>query len=556
MNSRPLTRIVVTAAAGLIAASASAQPRPVSCDELVLYNGKIVTMDARRSIASSATLRHDRIAAVGTGRGIPQHNACARLIDLGGRTVVPGLIDSHNHIVQNSLRPGHDLTAIDVAFSLAELQAAIRAKTAALAPGEWITAVGRWAPTQFTEKRMPTLAELDAAAPNHPVYLQTGFNGPSVTNTKGKAFLESKGMTIGADGAIGANAPTVAASNALRSLQTAADRVRGASDVMAYVAGLGLTMSDDKGGAWPADTPGAQGLAALGNGAANEVPPFTGYDQFRTLDREGRMPVRLRIFYYMQDIKPELPFLTARLNNMLPDFGNDRLKVSGMGERLAGAMVAPEVYETAARLTAQRGWAYDQHANGLEDQQQITSAWEKVNRVAPLAGLRWCLAHVPGTDLALINRLKAMDVGVSITGGRYPAGAAAQRGSPFRLLLESGIHVGYGSDGGSVSPLNPWVHIYYLVTGKNSGGEVIEPADQRLTRLEALQVYTVNQGWFTKDENALGSIEVGKLADVVVLSADLLDPQKVPDDAIRHITSVLTIVGGRPVHAVRPFSLN
>jgi predicted amidohydrolase YtcJ len=385
--------------------------------------------------------------------------------------------------------------------------------------------------------------------------LQTGFTGPAATNTLGKAFLEGKGVTIDADGAIAANAPSVAAWNALRSLQTVADNVRGARDAMAYAASAGLTMSDDKGGAWPADTAGARGLAQLGVGAANEVNPFTGYDQFLTLHRDGRMTLRLRIFDYMQDLKPELPFLTARLNNALRDFGDDWLKVSGIGERLTSQNAPPEVQEAAARLVAERGWAYDQHANGLDDQQQITTMWEKVNRVAPLAGLRWSLAHMPGTDLAVLNRLKGMDVGVSMVGSRYLSGTAAQRGSPFRMMLDSGIHVGYGSDGGSVAPLSPWPHIYYMVTGKNSAGEPIEPADQRLTRLEALQVYTVNQGWFTKEERVVGSIEVGKFADLAVLSADLLDPRAVPDDAIRHITSLMTIVGGRVVHAVRPFAL-
>jgi predicted amidohydrolase YtcJ len=114
-------------------------------------------------------------------------------------------------------------------------------------------------------------------------------------------------------------------------------------------------------------------------------------------------------------------------------------------------------------------------------------------------------------------------------------------------MLESGIHVGYGGDGGSVAPLNPWMHVYYMVTGKNSAGESIEPKDQLLTRTEALRMYTANQGWFTKEENEIGSIEAGKLADLVVLSDDVFDAQRVPDEAIKLIHAVLTIVGGRIV---------
>jgi predicted amidohydrolase YtcJ len=436
---------------------------------------------------------------------------------------------------------------IESAFSIAGLQKALQAKAGALPAGAWITAVGGWAPNQFAERRLPTLAELDAAAPNHPVYLQTGFTGPAATNTRGKAFLETRGVAVGADGSIGANAPAVSAWKALTSLQTDADRRRGALDATAYAARVGLTMSADKGGAWPGDTPGAQGLAQLGTGASNEVPPFTAYDQLVALDREHLLPVRIRIFFYMQDLTPQLPFLTARLNNQLPDFGSSHLKVSGLGERIHGASAPAAVYEAAVRLTAQKRWAYDQHANDLADERSIVSVWEKANEMFPLQGLRWCLAHVPGIDADTLNRLKAMDVGVSISGGRYLSGTAAQPGSPFRRMLESGIHVGYGGDGGSVAPLNPWMHVYYMVTGKNSAGESIEPKDQLLTRTEALRMYTANQGWFTKEENEIGSIEAGKLADLVVLSDDVFDAQRVPDEAIKLIHAVLTIVGGRIV---------
>ena len=535
-------------AVGALAAPAAAQVRAGTCPEMVLHNGTIATMDARNTMARSVTIRGNRIAAVSTGSGIPKHERCATLINLRGRTVIPGLIDSHNHIVQLSLRPGHDMREIESAFSIADLQQVTRAMAGTLPAGDWMTAVGGWAPHQFAERRMPTQDELDAAAPDHPVYLQTGFAGPAVTNTRGRAFLARHGVTIGADGSIGANAPTIAAWKALKSLQSDADRRRGALDAMTYAARVGLTTSADKGGAWPGDTPGAQGVAQLGAGAANEVPPFTAYDQFIALDRERRMPVRVRIFFYMQDLTPQLPFLTARLENQFPDFGSGSLRVSGLGERIHGADAAPPVYEAAVRLVAQKRWAYDQHANGLADQKAIVAVWEKVNAAFPLGDLRWCLAHVPGIDLDTLNRVKALGAGVNITGGRYLSGTAAQEGSPFRRMLESGIRVGYGGDGGSVAPLNPWPHVYYMVTGRNSAGEVIEPPGQLLTRTEALRMYTSSQAWFTKDESDLGSIEPGRLADLVVLSDDFFDARKVPDAAIKRLRSVLTIVDGRIVH--------
>ena len=533
-------------------ASVPARQRLGVCQEMVLYNGAIATMDSRQSLARSVIIRGDRIAAVSSAAGVPSHNRCATLIDLRGRTVIPGLIDSHNHIVQIALRPGHDVREIESATSIAELQSAIRTRARAAPPGAWITAVGGWAPNQFDERRMPTGVEIDAAATEHPVYLQTGFTGPAVTNARGREFLAARGVLVNADGRIDTDEPTAAAWKTLLALQTDADRRRGALDAMRYAARVGLTTSADKGGAWPADTPGARGLAQLGAGASNEVPPYSAYDAFVALAREKAMPVRVRIFFYMQDVTPQVPLLAARLNNQLPGFGTDHLRIAGLGERIHGASAPPEVYEAAVQLVAERRWTYDQHANGLPDQRAIVSLWEKVNQRFPLKGLRWTLAHVPGIDAETLARLKALDAGVSITGGRYLSGTAAQEGSPFRRMLESGVPVGYGGDGGSVAPLSPWPHLYYLVTGRNSAGEVIEPRDQLLTRMEALRVFTANQGWFTRDEADLGSIAAGKLADLVVLSDDYFDAKKVPDTAIKDLRSVLTIVGGEVVYdAVR-----
>jgi hypothetical protein len=229
----------VVAAGVLAAVPASTQDRAGACQELVLYNGTIATMDARNTMTRSVTIRADRIAAVGTARDIPTHDACATLIDLRGRTVIPGLIDSHNHIVPLSLRRGHDVRGVESAFSIPELQQVTRARASTLPAGEWMTAVGGWAPNQFVERRLPTMAELDAAAPNHPVYLQTGFAGPAVTNSTGKAFFGQHGVAVRSDGSIGAIAPTVAAWNALKSMQTDADRKRGALEVMMYAARVG-----------------------------------------------------------------------------------------------------------------------------------------------------------------------------------------------------------------------------------------------------------------------------------------------------------------------------
>jgi predicted amidohydrolase YtcJ len=266
------------------------------------------------------------------------------------------------------------------------------------------------------------------------------------------------------------------------------------------------------------------------------------------------MPVRLRLFFYMQDTTIELPFLKARLNNQLADFGDDWLRVSGVGERITGGTFpftpgkSPAVYEAAARLVARRGWMYDEHAMGIDDEKAFTDIWEKINQEQPLAPLRWCLAHVPGIDAETLHRLQVLGVGVSAAGGRYlasnPPRISAKEIPPFRMLVESGIHVGYGGDGGTIAPLNPWLHMSYMVTGKNNAGQMVAQG-QTLTRMQALRMYTASTAWFTKEESKLGSIEPGKLADMVVLNSDFLDEKAVPDEAIRSVTSVLTLVGGK-----------
>ena len=545
------------AAAAALALPARAQDR--ACDELVLYNGKIVTLDARNTIASSVVIRGGQIAAVSAARGVPRHDACARVVDLRGHTAIPGLVDSHEHFVTLSQRPGYD-TRLDTTTSVAEVQDAIRRRAKTAKPGAWITAVGGWNPVQLAEKRLPTLAELDAAAPNNPVLLFPGLNGPSVTNALGKAFLEAKGIAVAADGLIagngtGASNPSLAALDSIRALETPDDLRRTALEVTSYALSFGVTTHDDQaGGAPPFNyAPGPQfGSAPIWRGlleiAANSsaLDPFTGYDHLLALHREGKLNARLRLFFYSRDLQPDLPFLTQRLNNQFLDFGDDGMRVSGMGEWVSTGDLRnpPPIYENAVRLIAQRGWRYNQHTNGPEDQRAIVGVWEKVNAATPIAALRWDMDHAVQIDADTLRRLKALGAGVSASGGYFVE--VPGRVAPLRAILESGVHFGYGSDGGSVAPLAPWLHIHYMVTGKNAAGVVVNPG-QTLTRLQALRAFTIDNAWFTGDEDKLGSIEIGKLGDLAVLSGDFLDPARVPDDAIKHLSSVMTILGGKIV---------
>ncbi|HTB20912.1 MAG TPA: amidohydrolase family protein [Bryobacteraceae bacterium] len=511
--------------------------------DLRLVNGKIVTMDARNSTVSSVNIQNGRFDFSG-GKPSP----CTKIINLRGRTAVPGLIDNHNHIVLLGLRPGYD-TRLETAASIKDVQTAISERAKSVPAGKFITAMGGWNPAQFAEKRLPTLAELDAAAPDHPVLVFLSFTGPAATNSMGKAFFSGKGVEVSGEGAIAANAPSLAALNALRSIQTFEDQTRGSMDALAYSASVGVTTDVDMGAFMPPGVPGSQD-AFVFDGLAS-ADPFRMYNAMLALHRENKMTARLRVFFLSMDTEPGIPLLSERLRNAFDGLGDDMLRISGIGEfatvwPLFGKVTPPPNYEAALQLVAKQGWPFQQHSLSLAEDQLTAATFEKVNAVTPIANLRWSVAHVPHIDQETVNRFKALGAGIAVHPFEYLAGAVGA-GPPMRMILDSGIHVGAGSDAAQISTIDPWLMIYYMVTGKNAAGLLIN-AGQTLTRMEALRLYTANNGWFLREEDRLGSIEPGKLGDVVVLSDDFLDPSKVPDDAIKRVKSVLTVVGGQVVY--------
>ena len=514
--------------------------------DTVFVNGVIYTMDAQNRVVSSVTIHNDKFSAVGQDAGLVD-NRCKQVINLNGRTVVPRLVDNHNHIILLGLRPGYH-TPLETAASIADIAAIYRARIAAGVPaGQFVTTIGGFNPVQFAEKRLPTLAELDAIAPANPVYIQVSFTGPSVTNSAGKTFFASRGIVVGADGSIAANAPTVAALNALRSIQTFDDKKRSTVDAMNYAAALGVTSNFDMGGFLIPGSPDHESEFTF-DGAAS-WDPYTAYDALLDLHRNGQMKVRIRVFFLSMDTQDAIPILTRRVENAFREFGNDWLKIAGLGEfitnwPLFGQVVPPSNYPAAVKKAAERGWIYQQHTlSSAEDNVAIT-AWEQLNAQIPVAPLHWSVAHALTITPENIQRLKALGGGLALHGFRYLAGTPTASGPPYRTIVDSGIKVGAGSDSAQISTLNPWLMLYYMTTGKNSSGVVIN-AGQTLTRLEAMRLYTRENGWFSKEEDKLGSIEQGKLADLVVLSGDYFS---VPDESLKHLGSVLTVVGGKIVY--------
>jgi predicted amidohydrolase YtcJ len=507
-------------------------------------------MDADDTVAESVRVIGDRIAAVGRGRlGATR---CTEVIDVGGRTVVPGLIDNHNHIVLLGLRPGHD-TRLESAASIDAVLEILGARAAELPAGAWITSIGGFDINQFVpppgDPRFPTLAELDSVTPAHPVYLQQSFAGPSVTNTLGKQFFESAGIEVGADGAIAGGFqtpnPTTRALHELRRLQTLADQKRGTLDAMRYAASVGITTHLDQGG-FPATGTAADGAAHFDR--------YRAYDALLALHREGALINRIRLNFLHMETDPATPELAARLANVFPDFGGDLLKIVGIGEFTAGAspIIADptHVWLAGTGRVAEAGWRNENHSLTPNDFKVIIDGWERVDGTLPAPGiknLRWVLAHAPFVTREYADKLAALGGGISVLGGwRYLSGTAQQNGPPFRMLADSGIPLGMSSDGMQISPMNPWLGLYYVVTGRNARGELIN-AGQTLTRAEALRLYTAANGWFLNEEHLLGTLEPGKYADLVVLDADYFDAQAVPDEALKRLGSVLTIVGGEVV---------
>lgn len=526
--------------------------------DVILVNGAIHTMDANDTVARVIAIKGGTIVYVGDDPDHPSLDRATPRRDLEGRTVVPGLVDVHNHIVLMGNRPGHH-TPLENAYSIGEVQETYARRAQALAPGEFITTIGGFHPNQFKEHRLPTLAELDEAIPGHPAYLSVGFTGPSATNSPGKRFFEAVPsplgpIPVGADGSIDAHGfgqvgPTGQATLALRNSLTFDERKQSARDAMAYAAGLGVTLHLDQGAFQATGTPS--------DGAAHEdnfrmhLPFLAVYDE--AVRGAGgaslRGLVRLRINFLTWDSDESLPVLNARIQNAFPFFGDDLVRTGAIGEfftDMSAYTAERPVWMAAATRVAEAGWRAEIHSLTPTDFQTQIEGFEALNAKVPITDLRWVIAHVPFITEDYVRRLEAVGGGVNLTGFNYLAAHGPQSGPPYRMLVDSGIPLAMSSDGMQIAPMNPWVHAYYATTGLNSLGEQINPG-QQISRAEFLRHYTATSGWFLgkDEEDRFGVLAPGRVGDLAVLSDDYFT---VSDDALRALSSVLTVVGGSVVH--------
>ena len=537
-------------------AAAETPPQPAQAvaagppQALALVNGRIHTMDARNTVASAAVIRNGRFVAVGDN--LPR-TPDTRVVDLGGRTVVPGLIEPHIHIVSLANRPGYH-TILENTTSVREIQEALAARRKEVPEGQWITSMGGWHPNQWSERRRPTLQELDEAVPDRPVLLYERFTGPAVTNSAGKKIFDAldaaapvhpdiKRVSVAADGAIAAAgfAGGGAAASALyhlRRMQTFEDKKRSTRDAMAYSTAVGLTSHLDQ-VLFP--TPGP----LHPNQILSNLDQYRMYDPWLELHREGRTIVRLQMNFLQNQNDPDLPELKERLRNQFQFFGDDKLMTGSIGE-WAAPLGSGAVWREAQRLVAQAGWRNENSVQDLNGLTQVVDAYEAVNKEFDIRALRWVVHHVPVVTRELLTRLQALGCGVQMAAFRWVTSTDPKviTGAPFRTIVDHGIRVGIHGDGVHIAPLNPWLHIYFATTGRNSFGAQVN-GDQQLTRQEALRLFTRDNAWFLRMEDRLGTIEPGRLADAVVLDRDYF---AVPEEEIKKIRSVLTIVDGNIVH--------
>ena len=534
---------------------------------LVLVNGKIHTMDDRNRVVSSVTIRNGRFSHVGHGEG----SEGARVIDLRGHTVVPGLIESHTHFVSLANRPGYHVAQWELASNVAEVLKLLAERRRDVPQGQFITAMGAGTPRMFAELRLPTLAEIDSVVPDRPVFLYQGGGGPARTNSLGKQFFESATgplagpVTVGADGTIAGGNPNMAnrALYHLRIRQTFEDKKRSALDAMAFTASVGLTaLLDQTLVAVATGTLDPASLDPQPTHALFTLNHYRMYDAWLALHSEDQAFVRLQInFLHNQgfipelgsDLSKQLPELRERLKNQFKFFGDDMLRTGGIGE-WAAPFAAPTnangyaVWFEAQRLCAQARWRNENAQPTTAAIQQVVETYEAMDREFGIKDLRWGLQHVDLATPEQLARLKNLNCGVSMSGFRWLNGVPSASGAPvgplYPQILASGIPAGMHEDGVHIAPHNPWFALHYATTGLNVLGQQINPG-QQISRQEALHAYTRGNAWYLNREDDLGSIEEGKLGDLVVLDRDYF---QVSDADMRRTRPILTVVDGNVVH--------
>jgi predicted amidohydrolase YtcJ len=524
--------------------------------DTVLIDGKIVTVDDQFPAREALAIRDGRIIALGTTAEVRKlAGAKSRVIDLKGHTVIPGLIDSHMHAIRAALSFSTEVNWIG-ATSLAEAVGRIHEASQTMKPGAWLIVAGGWNVQQFREKRRPTQAELLAAAPNNPVYVQLGYGWVMMTPAALQALNISTDADLPAGGKLDrdtAAKPTggiTGGNNAIVALfdklpkPNFEEQVEGTRKFFRELNRLAITGVVDPGG--------------------NNVSPED-YQAVLKVWRQGQMTVR--IAYSLCGPTPGAEFAELKdLTQMLPmGFGDDMLRFNGLGERITWAMnnnnkpsdEDKRKYHEIARWAAERGMSITMHWTNEESVDQLLTIFERVNREVPITGLRWSIAHLNNASPESLRRMKALGMGWTVQDALYFSGEqvqntpAVRREPPVMTAKEIGVPVGAGTDAHRVASYNPFTALQWFLDGKTVSGIALRGPEETPGRMDALRFYTLGSAWFSRDEDKRGSLAVGKLADLAVLTKDYMT---VPVEQVGGIESLLTMVGGKVVYAAGQFT--
>jgi predicted amidohydrolase YtcJ len=536
--------------------------------DLILHNGVITTLDETHPEVSAIAITGGQITAIGGEELRGTSGDRTKLIDLKGRRVIPGLNDSHIHVIRGGLNFNMELRW-DGVPSLAMALQMLKEQARRTPPPQWVRVIGGWTEFQFAEKRMPTLDEINAVSPDTPVFVLHLYDRAFVNRAGLRALGYTRETPDPPGGEIqrdkGGN-PTgllIAKPNALILYASLAmgpklafeDQVNSTRHFMRELNRLGITSCIDAGGGF------------------QRYP-----DDYRVVEQlaeKDQLTVRIAYNLFTQRPKEEYDDFAGWTNITSPGTGNDTYKLNGAGEMLVFSAADFEDFleprpdlqpvmeaelKKVVSLLVEKRWPFRLHATYDESISRFLDVFEGINREIPFNGLRWFFDHAETISTKNMKRLHTLGGGIAIQDrmafqGEYFVARygkeAARMTPPITEMLRMGIPVGAGTDATRVASYNPWVSLYWLVSGKTVGGLQLYDTNNTLDRSTALRLYSQGSAWFSGDDGKKGRIAVGQLADLAVLSTDYFS---VPVEEIKGIEALLTIMGGRIVHGAGEFS--
>jgi len=536
--------------------------------DLVLINAKVTTLDRENPQAQAVAIRNGKFLAVGTEQEVRAAAAPnARIIDAGGRRLIPGLIDSHIHVIRGGLNYNMELRWEGVP-TLADAMAMLKKQAENTPPPQWVRVVGGFTEHQFAEKRLPTLEEINAAAPDTPVFILHLYDRALLNAAALRAVGYTKDTPNPPGGEIVRDAqgnPTgllLAQPNATILYATLAKGPKLPQDYQLNSTRHFMRELNSRG------VP-----SVIDAGGGSQTYPDV-YEVIDKLHKEGELTLRIAYTLSTKKPKEELKDFAPWSTQIKPGDGDDTYRHNGAGEmlvyssadfedfRVARPDMPPEMegdLEPVIRLLAERRWPWRLHATYDQTISRALDVFEKVNRDIPLSGLNWFFDHAETISERNIDRIAELGGGIAVQHRmafqgeyfveRYGA-KAAEATPPIKRMMDAGVPVGAGTDATRVASYNPWVSLSWLVTSKTVGGLTLYPARNRLDRETALRLWTERNTWFSNEVGKKGQIKAGQLADLALLSDDYFS---VPESEIAHLRSVLTVLGGKIVYGEGSF---